>query len=151
MNSKHLRKTLIVMVACISALTPPFANSAVTAVNRKEMNTLAAPDLSISEFVFALNNEKAVRVHLVNEGGITSGACVLRLTVRKINGIPGGRFTEIKLQPLAPGKDRWLLINADSILPNNVSLKSTTFKLNADATSIVAEANEANNEVWHNL
>jgi len=139
------------VIACVSALTPSFTTSAVTAVNRKEMNTSAAADLSISDFVFAPNNEKAVRVHIVNKGAVTSGACVLRLTVRKVNGIPGGRFTEIKLQPLSPGKDRWLLINARSILPNNVSLESTTFKLNADATSIVAEANEANNEVWHNL
>ena len=150
MKSKHFRKTLIV-VACVSALTPPFTNPAVPAVNRKEMNPLAAADLSISEFVFAVNNEKAVRVHIVNKGAVTSSACVLRLTVRKINGIPGGRFTEIKLQPLAPGKDRWLLISANSILPGNVSLAATTFKLNADATSIVVEVNEANNEVWHNL
>ena len=150
MSSKHLRNTFIVIVACVSALAPPLNNS-VTAVNRKEMKTLAAPDLRISEFVFAVNNDKAVRVHIVNEGAVTSGPCLLRLTVRKINGIPGGRFTEIKLQPLAPGKDRWFLISANSILPGNVSLASTTFKLNADSTSLVTESNEANNEVWHNL
>ena len=151
MKSKHLRKTFIVMVACVCSLAPPFTNSAVSAANRWEMNTLAAADLSIIEFVFAVNNDKTLRVHIVNAGAVTSGRCIVRLTVRKINGIPGGRFTEIKLQPLAAGKDRWLLISANSILPGNVSLASTTFKLNADATSLVTESNEANNEVWHNL
>src|SRR5687767_2453035 len=121
MKSIHLRKTLIVIVACVSALAPPFNNFAVTAVNRKEMNTLGAADLSILGFVFAVNNDKAVRVHIVNAGSVPSGLCFLRLTVRKINGIPGGRFTEIKLQPLAPGKDKWFFINGNGILPNNVS------------------------------
>ena len=96
-------------------------------------------------------NEKSVRVHVVNSGGAASPLCILRLTVRKINGIPVGRVTEVKLPPLASGKDKWLVINAASILPTNVSLEATTFKLNADATSIVTESDEANNEVWHNL
>jgi hypothetical protein len=38
-----------------------------------------------------------------------------------------------------------------NILPNNVSLKDTTFKLIADATKNVPESNEKNNETWHNL
>jgi hypothetical protein len=120
-------------------------------VHRKGVAMAAAPDLKISEFVFPADSDKAVRVHVVNAGGAASPLCILRLTVRKINGVPAGRVAETKLSPLAPGKDRWLVINAKSILPNNLSLASTTFKLNADATSIVTESDEANNEVWHNL
>jgi subtilase family serine protease len=71
--------------------------------------------------------------------------------VRKINGISVGRVKEVKLPPLAPGAVKWLVFDAKSILPNNISLESTTFKLNADATEIVAESNEKNNELWHNL
>jgi hypothetical protein len=111
----------------------------------------ATADLRILEFVFTADNDKAVRVHIVNTGGAVSSLCILRLTVRKIDGVPVGRVTEVKLPPLGAGKHKWLVINAKSILPNHISLESTTFKLNADATSILAESDEANNEVWHNL
>ena len=111
----------------------------------------AQPDLRIPQFQFSPADDKAMKVHIVNSGNAPSQLCILRLTVRKINGVPVGRVLEIKLPPLAPTKDTWLLINAKGILPNNISLASTTFKLNADATSIVVESDEGNNEVWHNL
>ncbi len=141
MIRKRFRNIILTVVACASA----FAQRPINRAGE------AAPDLRISEFVFAPGNEKVVRVHLANAGRAASPLCILRLTVRKINGVPAGRVTEIKLPPLAPGKDKWLVIDASRILPNNVALASTTFKLNADATSIVTESNEANNEVWHNL
>ena len=107
------------------------------------------PDLRIEEFVFA--GEKALRVRVANVGGAPSGNCVLRLTVRKINGVAVGRTTEVKLLPIAAGKERWVSVNAKDILPNNVTLESTTFRLNADADEVVAESKEDNNESWHNL
>jgi len=109
------------------------------------------PDLQIRQFVFSPGNDKTMKVHVVNTGKAVSGLCLFRLTVHKINGVSVSRVTEVKLLPLAAGKDKWLIVNAKSILPNNISLESTTFKLKADATSIVAESNETNNEVWHNL
>ena len=152
MKRKCFRNSLLAVVGLASAFTPQPATSAhAPEANRKTMTVVAVPDLRISEFVFPPVNEKVVRVHIVNSGGAASAVCALRLTVRKINGVPVGRVIEVKLPPLAAGKDKWLLINAKSILPNNVSLESTTFKLNADATSIVVESDEANNEVWHNL
>lgn len=111
----------------------------------------ATVDLRIQEFVFSADHDKGVRVHIVNTGSAASSLCILRLTVRKINGIPAGRIKEVKLPPLGVGKNKWVVIDARSILPTNISLQSTTFKLNADATSILAESDEANNEVWHNL
>ena len=143
MKRKRLGSMLLAIVASLSA--------GAAGVSGKWPTPAASPDLRISEFVFVRTNEKSVRVHVLNSGGAASPLCILRLTVRKINGIPVGRVTEVKLPPLASGKDKWLVINAASILPNNVSLEATTFKLNADATSIVTESNEANNEVWHNL
>ena len=107
------------------------------------------PDLRVEQFVFA--GEKALRVRVANVGSAPSGLCILRLTVRKINGVAVGRTTEVKLLPIAAGKERWVAINAKGILPNNISLASTPFKLNADATAVVVETNEDNNEVWHNL
>lgn len=107
------------------------------------------PDLRVEEFVFA--GEKALRVRVANVGGAPSGPCVLRLTVRKINGVAVGRTTEVKLLPIAAGKERWVAVNARDILPSNVALESTTFRLNVDATGVVAESKEDNNEVWHNL
>ena len=116
-----------------------------------KMAHLAQPDLMIKQFLFPPTNDKALRVHVVNQGNAASGACRLILTVRKINGTAVGRQTHVNIPALAPGKTVWLLINAKGILPNNVSLQSTTFKLNVDATEIVVESNEGNNEVWHNL
>lgn len=113
--------------------------------------SLAKADLLIREFVFPADNDKAVRVRIVNGGSVASTLCVVRLTVRKITGVPVGRTIEVKLPPLGPGKDIWLVIGASNILPTNVTLASTTFKLNADATSIVSESDEGNNEVWHKL
>ena len=107
------------------------------------------PDLRIEQFVFA--GEKALRVRVANVGSAPSGPSILRLTVRKINGVAVGRTTEVKLPAIPAGKERWVSINAQSILPNNVTLESTTFRLNADATEVVAESKEDNNELWHNL
>lgn len=151
MIRKHVAETvLLVVVAGIAISAQPRAaapdNKAI-----EENESQAKADLLIREFVFPADNDKAVRVHIVNAGAAASALCILRLTVRKISGVPVGRVAEIKLPPLAPGKGTRLVINAKSILPSNVSLESTTFKLNADATSIVSESNEANNEVWHRL
>ena len=118
----------------------------------KEKNEPAAqPDLSIKQFLFPPTNEKALRVHVVNTGNAGAGACRLLLTVRKIGGVAVGRKTHVNVPALGPGKDVWLVVNAKAILPNNISLESTTFKLNVDGTGIVAESDEGNNESWHNL
>ena len=109
------------------------------------------PDLMIKQFLFPPTNDKALRVHVVNQGNAASGACRLILTVRKINGTAVGRQAHVNIPALAPGKTVWLVFDGKGILPNNVSLQATTFKLNVDATEIVAESNEGNNEVWHNL
>ena len=111
----------------------------------------AQPDLVIKQFLFPPTNNKALRVQVSNNGSAASGACPLILTVRKINGTAVGRQTHVNIPALGSGEKVWLVIDAKSILPVNVSLKSTTFKLNADATGIVAESDETNNEVWHNL
>jgi hypothetical protein len=125
------------------------AQSETTQVSRRA--NAALPDLQIRQYLFSPTNDKAMKVHVVNTGGVASGLCILRLTVRKINGVSVGRVTEVKLPPLAAGKDKWVVVDAKKILPNNISLESTTFKLNADASAIVAESVENNNEVWHNL
>lgn len=111
---------------------------------------MAQPDLRIRQFLFPPTNDKALRVHVVNTGKSASAACRLVLTVRKINGIAAGRTTHVNVPALAAGAADWLHIDVKRILPNNVSLQSTTFKLNVDATGLIAEFDEANNEVWHN-
>lgn len=154
MNGKRIVVTvLVIIVAGVSAFAKPRPATPAHQLeaNGKAIAMAAAADLRIHDIVFPADSEKLVRVHVINAGGVASPLCILRLTVRKINGVPAGRVAEIKLPPLAPGKDKWLVINANSVLPNNISLASTTFKLNADATSIVTESDEANNEVWHNL
>lgn len=116
----------------------------------EKKTALAQPDLIIRQFLFPPTNDKALRVRVVNTGQGPSAACRLVLTVRKINGAAVGRTTYVNVPALAAGAADWLHIDASSILPNNVSLQATTFRLNIDATEIVAESNESNNEVWHN-
>ena len=136
------------------AVTGRITGVAVDPSSMRPIKKLARPaqaDLIIKQFLFPPTNDKALRVHVVNTGQAASGACRLVVTVRKINGVAVGRTTHVNVPALAAGADVWLHIDAKSILPNNVSLQSTTFRLNVDATEIVAESNEANNEVWHNL
>lgn len=143
---KQVTTIIAVTLGCILAVQ---AQSQRPGVTRRVAAEL--PDLQIRQFVFSPTNDKAIKIHLANTGGGASVLSILRLTVSRINGVSVSRVAEIKLPPLAPGKDKWLVINAKGILPTNVSLESTTFKLNADATSLVVESDEANNEVWHNL
>ena len=146
-NSGRARAALLtIIVAAFPALTPA---RMVSLTSRWREPTAGTPDLRIREFSFPTG--KSVRVHVVNTGSVASLACVLRLTLRKIDGVPVGRVTEIRLPSILPGKERWFVIDASRILPGGISLASTTFKLNADATSLVTESDEANNEVWHNL
>lgn len=115
------------------------------------IRSYATPDLRILQFLFAPTDNKVVRVQVVNSGNAVASACRLVLTVRKINGVAVGRQTHVNVPALAAGKTVWLNINAKNILPNNVSLESTTFRLNVDATEIVNEIDENNNEIWHGL
>jgi hypothetical protein len=112
---------------------------------------LGKADLTVKNFAFSNTLEKNVKVQIANIGDIGSAPCVLRLTVRKINGTPVGRTTEIQLPAILPNQSKTVIIDTTQILPNNVALKDTTFKLNVDITSLVIESNEANNEKWHNL
>lgn len=112
---------------------------------------LGKADLTIKHIAFSVTDDKKVKVQIVNIGSVGSAPCVLRLTVRKINGIPVGRTTEIALPAILPNQDKVVIIDTAQILPNNVALKNTTFRLNVDVTSLVVESNEANNERWHNL
>ena len=92
----------------------------------KPKRVAAQPDLSINEFAFPPTNNKALRVNVMNSGNAVSAPSVLRLTVRKINGVAVGRTTEIKVPAIPAGKNKWVVVDAKSILPNNVALESTT-------------------------
>jgi hypothetical protein len=109
------------------------------------------PDLKVRQFLFVPGNDKSLRVQVANFGKKVSTQCRLELTIRKINGAAVGRKIEVVLPAIQPGQTDWINIDAASILPKNVSLKDTTFKLIADSTKSVTESNETNNEVWHNL
>lgn len=141
---------LFASVATVVALLCTLVSVPAQSMTAKTKRNAPQPDLTIEKFLFPPTNDKGLRIHVLNIGNAASTPCVLRLTVRKINGVAVGRVTEIKLLAIPPGKDKWVVIDAKGILPNNVSLESTTFKLNADATEAVAESDEANNEMWHN-
>lgn len=110
-----------------------------------------SPDLTVKEFQFPPTSQQSVRVHVANQGESPATPCKLRLTVRKIGGNPVGRTTEIKLPAITPDKGKWMLIDASNILPQDVALKDTVFRLNVDPDNAVSETNETNNEVWHGL
>ena len=146
-----LRKQFCAALLAIAATIPAFAqNQPFIKANFAPMSP-ASSDLQIPAFEFAPTNDKVVRARVSNTGNAASGACRLLLTVRKINGVAVGRQTHINVPALPAGKAVWLLLDAKNILPKNVSLESTTFKLNVDATDLVNELDENNNETWHNL
>ena len=116
----------------------------------KNIAQAGQPDLMIKQFLFPPTDDKTVRVQVVNQGNADSIACRLVLTVRKINGNAVGRQTHVNIPAILPGKSVWLVIDAKIILPIDISLKATSFKLNADGTGLVAESDENNNELWHN-
>ena len=109
------------------------------------------PDLVVQQFLFPPTYDKGLRVRVANLGATQAAPSVLRLTVRKIKGVAAARTMEVNLPVVAAGSGEWVLMDAKNILPNDVSLTDTTFRLNADATSLVSETNENNNEKWHNL
>lgn len=109
------------------------------------------PDLRIRDIRFADSQPRVVYVVVGNAGPVVANANVLRLTVRKINGISVGRTKEVAVPALAPAESKVIAIDAASILPASVDLKSTTFRLDVDITSIVQESDENNNLKWHNL
>ena len=137
-----LKKTICLVSLLVCMLQPLTAGTPAPA---------ASPDLWVRQYEFVPNNNKAVRVQVANKGNAPNAACRLELTVRKINGVAAARTLFRVIQVIQPGQGDWVLVDAKSILPNNVSLESTTFKLIADAKNQVNESDETNNEKWHNL
>ncbi len=113
--------------------------------------TRGAADLEIGDFHFLGGPDKKLKVEVENTGNGAAGPSVLRLTVRRIDGIAVGRVVEVNTPAIAAGASAFVPVATDAILPNAVALADTTFKLDADATSAVAESDEANNRAWHNL
>jgi len=111
----------------------------------------ARPDLRIRQLRFDAQSAKLVHVLVVNTGDAPAGPNVVRLTVRRINGIPTGRVTDARVPALPAKRSVWVSVNADRILPRGVALSRTTFRLDVDALNQVAESSERNNQVWHNL
>jgi CARDB len=109
------------------------------------------PDLIVRGNEFEFVGNKVVNVYVSNNGDKPSNPCVLELTVRKIGDNAVGRVKTARIPVIHPGKFVKIPVDATSILPNNINLKDTTFKVIADSTNINAESNEGNNEKWHNL
>jgi len=131
-------------------LLSPFSIEEAVAQERPLKKT-DLPDLRIGEYQFVPVNDKGLRVKIVNAGRSASEPCRLELTVRKINGTPVGR-TMYQTIPAIRGRSvEWITLDAEKILPKDVALADTTFKLIADSTERVTESDENNNETWHNL
>lgn len=111
----------------------------------------AAPDLIVRGNEFEFSGDKTVNVYVSNNGDVASARCVLELTIRKIGDASVGRVKRAAIPAIQPGKFVKIPVDATSILPANVNLKDTTFKVVADSTNLNAESNEGNNEKWHNL
>ncbi|MCH7726868.1 MAG: hypothetical protein IH991_10355 [Planctomycetes bacterium] len=160
-----MKRSCLCIAILLGVLSHPLVSSA-------QLIFLSPPkaDLVIKTFVFAkprlatrasfslavkpqvkLMNDKLMKVHVRNVGKAPSQNCRLRLTIRRINGVPVGRMKEFKVPPLAAGQGAWILVDATPLLPKNVALKDTTFRLDVDSTDIVNESKEKNNRKWHNL
>jgi hypothetical protein len=109
------------------------------------------PDLTVKEFQFPPTSQQSLRVHVANNGESPAGPCKLRLTVRKIAGNAVARTTEIRLPAITSERSKWLVVDASKILPNQVALKETVFRLDIDSANAINETNEENNVIWHGL
>ena len=132
-----------------SAFNVKAESSSVAATSTAILNP-PMPDLIVRGNEFEFVGDKMVNVYISNNGDATSKRCLLELTIRKIGGSPVGRVKKATIPMIQPGKFVKVQVNATSILPQNVNLKDTTFKVIADSTNINAESNEGNNEKWHN-
>ena len=143
----------VVALACLLLACAPQLPHAQENTNRPRIGPIRIlrPDLIVKEYQFAPTNNKGLRVRVANIGNGNAGACVLRLTVRKINGVAVGRTMDMNVPAIAAGADDWITFIADGILPKDVDIKDTTFKLNVDFHEVVSESKENNNEKWHNL
>ena len=108
-------------------------------------------DLTIQTISFNGANDKAVSVAVKNNGSGASGGCTLQLTVRKIKGTAVGRITSVEIPAMSAGQTASFTVDATKILPKNVKLQDTMFKVIVDSAGVVGESNETNNEKWHNL
>lgn len=132
---------------------PPMRDSSTNRPSRipaRPAAAVALADLTIHEIRMPKPKPQTVHVIVKNDGTAAANASVLRLTIRKINGAAVARTLDANVPALAPGKTTVIVIDAASLLPNNVDLKDTTFRLDADATSVVNETDETNNLKWHN-
>ena len=143
----------VVVLACLLLACAPQLPRAQENTNKPKIGPIKIlrPDLIVKEYQFAPTNNKGLRVRVANIGNGNAGACVLRLTIRKINGVAVGRTMDMNVPAIPAGGDDWITFIADSILPNSVAIKDTTFRLNVDFTKVVTESKETNNEKWHNL
>lgn len=108
-------------------------------------------DLAVRQFRFDKGNPQGVHVQIVNSGALNAPPTTFRITIRVISGITVARTTDVALPVIAGGDDVWVFVDASSILPASVPLIDTTFRGDADATAVIAEPNELNNRLWHNL
>jgi hypothetical protein len=114
------------------------------------------PDLQIKQYEFHQSDVKKVRVLIVNTAmgasgpaQIKPGPALLHLTVQKIGDAQVSRKVDVEL-PNIPGKEsKWLMIDAAGILPKNVALKDTAFRLDIDPTHVIDEIDEDNNQAFH--
>jgi len=146
-------RTMFAALFCLLLLGAAVALQAQTTNSpRPPTRTLILkPDLIVKEYQFTPTNNKGLRVNVANIGNSNAGACVLRLTIRKIKGTSVGRTMEMNVPAIPAGGNDWILLITDGILPKDVDIKDTTFRLNVDVTNAVNESKETNNEKWHNL
>lgn len=146
-----MRQKVIFSAACLLIACALQQIGAPQAEAQRPIPTRFMPDLVVREYQFPPAYDKGLRIHVMNIGRATAGPSTLRLTVRKINGTAVGRTMEAPVGTIEPSQGQWVTLDAKGILPNNVSLKETTFRINLDVTTAVIESNEKNNEQWHNL
>ncbi len=151
---------LVLIVICATQVTPARKLTLIENIDAIDVapfstatssGSPALPDLIVRGNEFEFVGNKIVNVYVSNNGTLSSRGCRLALTVRKIGASSVGRVVTAQIPRLQPGKYVKIVVDATSILPVNVNLKDTTFKVVADSTSINPELNEDNNEKWHNL
>jgi hypothetical protein len=115
-----------------------------------ELQGKQRPDLTIKNFRFSPNAPQNVSIRVLNQGNGIAKPSKMKLVVRKINGTPVGREIEVNVPVFQPSESKNITIDASSILPGNVQLKDTSFRVDVDSSQLVKEVDETNNRMTHN-
>lgn len=111
-------------------------NSGVVAKKKRDY-VIILPDLVIRSVQAEADDDRKLRIQVVNEGNKNAGTCTLKLFYHRSGKVMVRNFA---IAPVPAGETLWVLINMGS--PASAASK---IRMRVDDPSVVKESNEGNN------